>query len=168
MAAREVIGSDLPPVYRDSNTALAADTTTPALYRGEMVLFHGGVPGLRVGQWILPPAVTGGKSADQYATYDPGVYDPALVYMVTELEQARMFAAMCPTGSGPGRGGDVYRVQPTIPVALDPDCRKEGTSWCASRALILGIVATGVRVAPYKRALVESTLRRKRNERWGL
>lgn len=143
-------------------------TTTPPLYRGPMVLFHGGVPGLRVGQWILPPAVTGVKGADKYAKYDPGVYDPALVYMVTDLEQARMFAAMCPTGSGPGRGGDVYRVQPTIPLALDPDCHIEGSSWCASRALVLGIVSTGVRIAPYRRAVIDADLRRRHNERWGL
>lgn len=147
-------------------------SATPALYRGPMVLFHGGMPGLRVGQWILPPTLTGVKGSDQYATYDPGTYSPDLVYMVTDLEQARMFAAMCPTGSGGRgsgeRGGDVYRVQPAIPVALDPDCVTEGMSWCAPRALIVGIAATGVRTAPYRRALVDAEQGRRRNQRWGL
>lgn len=115
------------------------------------VLFHGGQAGLRVGQLILPPATTGVKPADERATYAPGVYRRDRVYMVTEAELARMFAALHPSGDTK-RGGDVYRVEPLQGLERDRDCRTPGMSWQAPCARIAGIVATGVRRAPYQKA----------------
>jgi hypothetical protein len=115
-------------------------------------LYHGGQTGLRVGQLILPPTVTGAKPADERATYAPGVYRRDRVYMVTDPEQARMFAALHPSGDAK-RGGDVYRVQWLQGLERDRDCRTGGLSWQAPCARIVGIVATGVRRAPYEKAL---------------
>lgn len=116
------------------------------------VLYHGGQAGLRVGQLILPPAVTGVKGSDQYATYAPGTYRRDRVYMTTDPEQARMFAALHPSGTA-ARGGDVYRVQPLQGLARDRDCKTPGLSWEAPCARILGIVATQIRRAPYQKAI---------------
>lgn len=115
-------------------------------------LFHGGQAGLRVGQLILPPTMTGAKPADERAEYAPGVYRRDRVYMVTDPEQARVYAALHPSGVSK-RGGDVYRVQPLLGLARDRDCKAPGLSWQAPQARILGIVATSIRRAPYQKAL---------------
>ena len=139
------------------------------LYTGPKVFFHGGAPGLRVGGWILPPAQTHVKTSEAYATYAPGIYRPDMVYLVTEVEQARAFAGLCQVAAvGRGaraRGGDVYRVVPALLVALDPGCETEGLSWCAPVAKIVSIVATSVRRAPYEKQLVDAT-RQEEPGRW--
>ena len=131
------------------------------LYQGPMTFFHGGAPGLRVGWWILPPSVTGAKTSEDYATYPAGVYRNDQVYLVTEPDQARAFAALCKAGAvGQGakaRGGDVYRVIPALLVSLDPGCQSEGLSWCAPAARIVGIVATRLRRGPFEKALIDDT-----------
>lgn len=128
------------------------------------VLYHGGQAGLRIGQLILPPTVTGVKPADQRATYPPGVYRADRVYLITDPEQARQFAALHPSGT-PARGGDVYRVRPVGGIARDRDCKIHGISWEAPMARIVGIVATGVRRAPYQKALAaEIEAARKKEE----
>lgn len=115
-------------------------------------LYHGGQAGLRVGQLILPPTVTGVKPANERADYPAGVYRPDRVYMVTDPEQARMYAALHPSGTA-ARGGDVYRVQPLQGLARDRDCKTPDLSWEAPCARIVGIVATSIRRAPYQKAL---------------
>lgn len=135
------------------------------LYSGERTFYHGGVGGLRIGGWILPPTVTGAKTSESYANYPPGVYRPDQVYMVTDLGKAKMFAALGPTPVR-GRGGDVYRVQPALLVALDPDGAVEGESWCAPAALIVAIAATGVRRDPYEEALIAQTREGQERPRW--
>ena len=131
------------------------------LYTGPMTFFHGGAPGLRVGGWILPPAVTGVATSEEYATYPDGVYRRDMVYLVTEVDQAKAFAGLCKTAAvGQGakaRGGDVYRVIPALLVSLDPGCRSEGLSWCAPAARIVAIVATSVRRGPYEKELIDAT-----------
>ena len=138
------------------------------MYTGPMVFFHGGAPGLRVGGWILPPAVTGVATSEAYATYEPGIYRNDMVYLLTELDQAKAFAALCRTAqTGHGaktRGGDVYRVVPALLVSLDPGCRSEGLSWCAPAAKIVAIVATSVRRGPYEKELISETRADKEKE----
>lgn len=146
-------------------------SVTEHLYTGPKVFYHGGVPGLRVGAWLWPPAVTGAKTSEDYAKYPPGVYRNDMVYLVTEVEQARAFAALCTAGAiGQGakaRGGDVYRVVPALLVALDPGCETEGLSWCAPAARIVAIVATRVRRGPYEKKLLDSTrAQEERPTRW--
>lgn len=139
------------------------------LYTGRRTFFHGGVPGLRVGAWILPPAVTGAPTSKEYADYPPGVYRDDMVYLVTEVEQAKAFAALRTHGAiGHGakaRGGDVYRVVPALLLALDPGCENEGLSWCAPAARIVAIVATRVRRGPYEKQLLDSTRAQQEQER---
>jgi len=121
--------------------------------------FHGGVAGLRVGDRILPPSVTGAPAmADSLpADHDLApraaeVTDRSRVYLTTEVEYARAFAALHPCGDRK-RGGDVYRVEPAGDVEDDPDYHGEpGRSVRCGSAVIVGIVATGVSRAKYMRA----------------
>ena len=119
--------------------------------------FHGGVPGLRPGALILPPTVTGAGSTADYL--DAGtevaeaarrVYRPDRVYLTTDVEVARMWAGLHPSGTD-RRGGDVYRVEPVGKVEPDPDYRGgDGASVCCPSARVSGIVATGVGRAKYR------------------
>lgn len=131
------------------------DEPTWHLYGGPMVFFHGGAPGLKVGGWLLPLAETGVKGSDQYADYAPGAYWPDHVYLSTDIQDAKMFAAFCTASHDPKRGGDVYRVVPVLPLSLDPDAKTEGRSWMSRRARIVGIAATGVRRAPFQKAMID-------------
>lgn len=127
-------------------------------------LFHGGCPGLRVGELILPPDVTGVRPATDYAEYKPGVYRSDRVYMTTDVEQARQFAALHPQGTH-ALGGDVYRVVPLQGLAHDRDCKVRGMSWQAPLARVVGIVATSIRRAPYLKAIdVQKEIARTKEE----
>jgi len=92
--------------------------------------FHGGAAGLRVGQRILPPSVTGAKgSSTLHGFGSEGRKD--MVYLTECLSDARMFAACHPS-----RRGCVYEVTPESAVFEDPDCF-EGTSvYCASAVVV--------------------------------
>lgn len=119
--------------------------TDPAYY-------HGGIPGLHIGQYILPPYETGAQSVADVVGAPPNeqaeierVHRRDRVYITTERGTAELWASLYPGGT-PVRGGDVYRVVPEGDVDPDPDWRGEpGVSVCAPRARIVGIVATGVR-----------------------
>lgn len=116
------------------------------------VYYHGGVPGLRIGGYILPPCETGAMSAADVASAPPEmqaeveqVHRRDRVYITTERGTAEMWACIYPNADT-ARGGDVYRVVPEGGVEPDPDWRGEpGVSVAAPRARIVGIVATGVR-----------------------
>lgn len=135
------------------------------LYQGKRDFFHGGVAGLRPGQWILPPSITFAKNSQAYATYQEGEYWPDMVYLVTSAEVARRFAALS-VPAVRGRGGDVYRVRPALLLSLDPGCETEGLSWCAPAAQIVAIAATGVRREPYEKALIKETQAQQEQPRW--
>jgi len=91
--------------------------------------YHGGVPGLKRGQQILPPSVTGAVSvADKMITAPAAereliakVHDPDLVYITQDIRDARLWASMAPAYGGHRRGGDVYEVTPDGPLVPDPD-----------------------------------------------
>ena len=128
--------------------------------REDVNYFHGGEAGLRVGDRILPPSVTGVRAmADslppdhELAPRAEVVTDRTKVYLTTVPEFARAFAALHPSGTFK-RGGDVYRVEPEGDVEPDPDYSGEpGRSVRCGSALIVGIVATGVGRAKYVRAM---------------
>jgi len=91
--------------------------------------YHGGIPGLKRGQKILPPAVTGalscadkrlGAPAAEQAKID-AVHDANVVYLAASLQDARLWAALAPAYGGRNRGGDLYEVTPDGPLAPDPD-----------------------------------------------
>lgn len=149
----------------DEAAALEVDLTDWAHYEWQPVgriswswhpplLYHGGRAGLRVGQLLLPPAITGVKPANEYADYPPGVYRPDRVYLTTDPENARLFAALHPSGTA-DRGGDVYRVEPLHGLERDHDCKIRGMSYQAPQARIVAIAATSVRRAPYTKAIAE-------------
>lgn len=135
------------------------------LYQGRIMFFHGGVRGLRVGQWILPPSITFAQTSQVYASYNDGEYWSDHVYLVTDAGVAKRFAALAVTPVN-GRGGDVYQVRPALLLSLDPGCTTEGLSWCAPAAQIVGIVATQVRRAPYQKALIAETQAQQEQPRW--
>lgn len=118
--------------------------------------YHGGIPGLRVGQYILPPSETGALSLSdmvEILTVGPEVAEETRrvhnrdrVYLTTELDTATIFAGHYPHPDGARRrGGDVYRVEPEGQIEPDPDYHgDDGASIAAPRARITGIVATGI------------------------
>ena len=125
-----------------------------------MTYFHGGQSGLRVGDGILPPTVSGAPAmADSIPSgheLEPAavrVTDRSKVYLTDTADLARFFAALHPCGDQK-RGGDVYRVQPDGEIEPDPDYHGEpGRSMRCGSALIVGIVATSVSRAKYLRAM---------------
>lgn len=97
--------------------------------------WHGGAPGLKVGELILPPASTG--TTITLAAYMDGAeklragYRADRVYVTTQQEAAELYAALYP------EGGWVYRVQPWMPLEPDPDCTEPGVSFACLGALIV-------------------------------
>jgi hypothetical protein len=118
--------------------------------------WHGGAPGLEVGGWILPPAVTGVPNNEdviemvagqrdlqrvtrkdrvyitpefRYALHHAKAYVPFRTYREWAERQGRTFVAT----------GWVYEVEPEGPLYFDSDCPPELSAACA-RARIVGVV----------------------------
>lgn len=98
-----------------------------------MICYHGGPPGLRIGQRILPASETGARSTAVYGA--AGVCDPNKVYVTPVPQAAAMFASMHPSGDG-----QVYRVRTVGEVVHDPDCSQHGLSYVCDAAVIVGRV----------------------------
>ena len=79
-----------------------------------MICYHGGPPGMRVGQMILPPSKTGVASSSEYGAAH--VHDRTKVYVTPDKRAALMFASLHPSGDG-----QVYKVEARGEVAYDPD-----------------------------------------------
>jgi len=94
--------------------------------------YHGGVPGLRVGDMLLPPSVTGKSTLLKYAQeIDPsGPQRADKVYLTTDLEAAKLFAFAYPCGH-------VYRAVPALPLEDDPDCKEPGISYQTPAAIVV-------------------------------
>ena len=112
--------------------------------------YHGGVPGLKRGEKILPPAVTGATSTTTVALL-PGnedIRDGALanhrddrVYLAASDADARLWAALHPAYMGRHKGGDLYEVTPDGPLEPDPDyLADDGGSVCCESATVVRIV----------------------------
>lgn len=135
--AAHAVAPDCTPLVAGEHTA----STRPAYW-------HGGAPGLKVGEYILPPSVTG--TAHTLSAYAdcleprPG-YLPTRVYVTPEYEAAEVFAAMYPDG------GWVYRVEPEGVLEADLGSTEPGLSFACERARI-------VEVRPLKPARVEAIL----------
>ncbi|MFY0567045.1 hypothetical protein ACN28E_24850 [Archangium lansingense] len=101
------------------------------------VYWHGGASGLNVGDYILPPSVTG--TAHILCAWDgrkearPG-YRRDRVYLTGEMAVAEVFAAMC------FPAGWVYRVVPEGQLEQDPDAPGTDMSWACPRARIVEVV----------------------------
>lgn len=111
--------------------------------------YHGGFPGLKRGQQILPPSVTGAISVSDKVIDAPAdmreqvekVHDPDLVYLSQDVTDARVWASFAPAHGGKNRGGDVYEVTPDGPLVPDPDyLPQDGKAMACSSATIVRIV----------------------------
>lgn len=94
--------------------------------------YHGGPPGLKSFDKILPSSVTGANSTADYND----VCRRDRVYVTTSIEHATVFAAMHPS-----RRGCVYRVKPLGKIVADPDCNEPGLSWECEYATVISAVA---------------------------
>lgn len=95
--------------------------------------FHGGVPGLKPGQRLMPRAVT--QTPYALGRYDrTGVAKPHRVYVTTTAESAVIYAVGYPGG------GWLYEVEPIGRLTPDPDCLEPGLSWECARAVVVAVV----------------------------
>lgn len=94
-------------------------------------LYHGGKPGLKVGDKLLPPDQTGAQSLHLYGSI--GRND--MVYVTSDEVGARMFAA-----AHPSLLGWLYEVQPDGDVYDDADYDEPGVSFCCRSATILRVI----------------------------
>lgn len=96
--------------------------------------FHGGVPDLRPGDLVLPPAVTGtGRTLTADVLALGGRARRDRVYVTVGRDVARVFAAMFPDGA-------LYRVEPVGELVADPDCLVAGASWEVPAARVAAVV----------------------------
>lgn len=96
--------------------------------------FHGGVPGLRRGDLLLPPAVTGtGRTLTADVIDMGGAARLDRVYVTSGREVARVYAALFPDGA-------LYEVETLGELVADPDCAVAGVSWECLGARVLRVV----------------------------
>jgi hypothetical protein len=93
--------------------------------------FHGGNKGLRVGEYLLPPATTKAESTSQLVD-TCGKHRTDRVYVTTVFTDAQMFAA-------PNRKPVVYEVEPEGSLEDDPDSKLSGRSYACEKAKIISI-----------------------------
>lgn len=93
----------------------------------EVKFHHGGRPGMKKGQFILPPSVTGARSTAEFGNYQ---CDQSRVYVTTAYAAAALYA-------GGVRKGEIYEVMPIGELHQDPDCDKPGLSYSCEKAKIL-------------------------------
>ncbi|MCI0386193.1 hypothetical protein [Streptomyces sp. CNQ085] len=102
-----------------------------------MTYFHGGYPGLKPGDWLLPPDATG--TDHRLSSYAAVLGGPAhatrtdVVYLATDRQVARVYAAFYPDGA-------LYMATPESPVDPDPDCNVPGLSWQCPRAVVVAVI----------------------------
>ena len=120
----------------------------------ETTYWHGGFPGIKVGQHLLSPDAA--AAARIPIAYTPrerpehGIVSRTdRVYFSTVQEFARAYAfqteVVTPSGTLTSRG-TLYRIRPTGPVDEDPDFAGHGVSWCAPEAVVEEVVETDVRM----------------------
>jgi hypothetical protein len=115
-------------------------------------LWHGGAPGRRVGDWLLPPTVTGIPSTVRQMSVEAGMPEISQredrVYLTADRELARAWAGIwTPDGANHG-GGSLYRVETD---ALEPDddlLSLPGVSFQAERARVLAVYDAHVAYHP--------------------
>lgn len=91
--------------------------------------FHGANHGLNVGDYILPPSVTGRNSTSDFGARI--VHRKNRVYVSTRQSDAEFFASASPKPI-------VYEVEPEGELEPDPDCIS-GVSFACPKAKIISI-----------------------------
>ena len=107
--------------------------------------WHGGVPGLKVGDRIRPAASL--RVLPVHYALDRGTdypSDPTRVYVTTDRQAARYYAASYIDGVEP-LAGDVYNVRPRGELRIDEDLPTGKHFSCAS-AVVVAVVERGVRM----------------------
>ncbi|MCY1080321.1 hypothetical protein [Archangium lansingense] len=132
------------PLGEEGGSLLAVASCAPSVVAAahtastRVTYWHGGVSGLHVGDYILPPSVTGTQHIlsvwDGHEEVRPG-YRRDRVYLTGEMAVAEVFAAMCFPSSG-----WVYRVVPEGQLEVDPDSGEPGMSWVCARARIVEVI----------------------------
>lgn len=106
-----------------------------------MPYFHGGYPGLKPGDQLLPPDETGTAHRLSQHAAALGAAGHAtrtdLVYLTTGRQVARAYAAFYPDGA-------LYQVEANGPLEPDPDCHMPGLSWQCPAATVLTVVDPAV------------------------
>jgi hypothetical protein len=143
------IARSVPPAARvEWSTAGQISTHALSVLREFERYFHGGAPGLRPGDVIEPqplgegkhlvdgcPTCDARKAGQQLPTDD---LDPHLVYVTTDREYARLYAAGYPHGA-------LYVVDPLGDLTPSPD---PAPSWGCTAARVTGVYDAYVVLSP--------------------
>jgi hypothetical protein len=106
--------------------------------------FHGGNRGLRVGDYILPPSVTGRDSASDFGAHI--VHRKDRVYVSTRQIDAQFFAAA-------SQEPVVYEVEPEGELAPDPDCTSGVSFTCPKAKIISAHKIAGKIIKKHRKAM---------------
>jgi hypothetical protein len=100
-----------------------------------MPLYHGGVAGLRVGDYLLPPSRTHARSCSDFGA--DGSHSNQHVYLTPSVQLALRYAALVSR-----HPGWVYEVVPLGAVEHDPDpvYQEPGRSFQCDAAVIVAIL----------------------------
>lgn len=119
--------------------------------------YHGGFPGLKRGDKILPPSQTGARSIADLPDLGDGfngkvaaVHDRSVVYLARDAAAARLWASLHPAHGGRNRGGDLYEVTPDGPLQPDPDYLPDdgGSMTCCSATVVRVVERRVPRLSP--------------------
>lgn len=114
--------------------------------------YHGGVPGLKVGDMILPSCETGAPSTADYGAAIVCRRDR--VYVSTVFQDALVFAAMHQSGDG-----RIYEVEPVGELVPDNDCLQRGHSFECERARVVRFWDVSAKTKKkVRRAMMEDAL----------
>ncbi len=147
------------PLKPDTATAAPAAVARPT--GDAMRYFHGGAPGLKPGQQLLPHPPnyldgcpicearrTGAAFTIDGRPIDPPTGRPDRVYITTDRDYARWYASRY------GRG-DLYTVQPV--GGMEPSVEDPFPTWCVPAARVVSVYDRAVLLTPGQR---RSLLRR--------
>ena len=107
--------------------------------------FHGGARGLKRGDQLLPPSITGARGLfdgvpQHLAAQAAEVYRPDRVYLTTHRGAAALYASLHPDGART-YGGSLYEVEPEGDIEPDADWYGEdGGSICVPSARITRVL----------------------------
>jgi hypothetical protein len=94
--------------------------------------FHGGVPDLKVGDFIIPANESGSASTADFGA--ERVCRKDRIYLTSSFEAAFIFGSMHPSNRG-----TVYEVEPVGELKHDIDCDLPGLSFEVERAKIIKV-----------------------------
>ena len=119
--------------YTTCRTAAALDTPAATFSQGEKmtIYWHGGLPGIKRGAYLLPPIITKSPSLSEFGGV--GVHRRDRVYVTTSRANALLFAAGV-------RRGVIYECEPIGELEPDPDCSMPGLSWQCEKARVIRVI----------------------------